>query len=88
MSRRCLRQLLRGLRAILTGILLGPIYVYRYCISPLKPPSCRFEPSCSEYAVQALKLHGPFRGLWLAIKRIARCNPWGGQGYDPVPPPR
>jgi putative membrane protein insertion efficiency factor len=74
------------IRRILTLILLAPIYFYRCCISPLTPPSCRFVPSCSEYAVQALKMHGPFRGLWLAIRRILRCNPWGGQGYDPVPP--
>lgn len=49
------------------------------------PPACRYTPSCSEYAVQALKKHGPFRGVYLALKRILRCNPWGGSGYDPVP---
>lgn len=49
------------------------------------PPSCRYTPTCSEYAVEAIKKHGPGKGLWLAIKRISRCHPWGGHGYDPVP---
>lgn len=49
------------------------------------PPACRFHPTCSSYAIEALKEHGPMRGLWLSIKRIARCNPFGGSGYDPVP---
>jgi putative membrane protein insertion efficiency factor len=62
-----------------------PIYFYRYCISPFTPASCRYTPSCSEYALQAIKKYGPFRGGWLAIKRISRCHPWGGSGYDPVP---
>lgn len=62
-----------------------PIKVYRLCISPLFPPCCRFTPTCSQYALEALKKHGPIKGTWLAVKRIARCNPWGGSGYDPVP---
>ena len=66
-------------------LLLLPIYLYRYCISPLTPPSCRFVPTCSEYAVIAIRRHGPFKGLWLAVKRILRCRPGGGSGYDPVP---
>ncbi len=73
------------MKKFLTGLLLMPIYFYKYCISPLVPPSCRYTPSCSEYAVQALKKHGPFKGLYLAVRRIARCHPWGGSGYDPVP---
>jgi uncharacterized protein len=67
-------------------ILLLPVYFYKYAISPLTPASCRHVPSCSEYAVQAIKIHGPFKGLWLATRRIAKCNPWGTQGFDPVPP--
>jgi putative membrane protein insertion efficiency factor len=66
-------------------ILLMPIYFYKYCISPLTPAACRYTPSCSEYAVQALKKHGPLKGLGLAVRRICRCHPWGGGGYDPVP---
>ncbi len=70
---------------LLTQILLIPIYFYRGVISPMLPPRCRFTPTCSQYAVEALKKHGPFKGLWLSIKRIGRCHPWGGSGYDPVP---
>ena len=73
------------IRRLLTGLLLLPIHFYRYCISPLTPPSCRYTPTCSEYAVQALRKYGPLRGSWLAVKRIMRCHPWGGSGYDPVP---
>lgn len=73
------------MRNLLTWVLLLPIYFYKYCISPLKPPSCRFTPTCSEYAVQALKKYGPVKGLYLAVRRILRCHPWGGSGYDPVP---
>lgn len=53
--------------------------------SPLTPPSCRFTPTCSAYAVEAIKKHGPVKGLYLAVRRILRCHPWGGSGYDPVP---
>jgi putative membrane protein insertion efficiency factor len=66
-------------------ISLIPLYLYKYCISPLKPPVCRYTPSCSEYAVQAIKKYGPFKGAWLSMKRVLRCHPWGGEGYDPVP---
>jgi len=66
-------------------VLLAPVYFYKYCISPLLPAACRYSPTCSEYAIEALKRHGPLKGLWLAAKRIARCHPWGGSGYDPVP---
>lgn len=65
--------------------LMLPVLFYRYCISPYTPPSCRFTPTCSEYALIALKKHGAIKGLWLTLKRLSRCNPWGGSGYDPVP---
>lgn len=78
-------SLLASLRAAAVWLLCLPIHFYRYCISPLTPPSCRFTPTCSRYALEALQKHGPVKGLWLTIKRIARCNPWGGSGYDPVP---
>ncbi|MDO9680831.1 MAG: membrane protein insertion efficiency factor YidD [Bacteroidales bacterium] len=61
------------------------IKCYQLCISPLKPPTCRYTPTCSAYSIEAIKKHGPFKGLWLSIKRILSCNPWGGSGYDPVP---
>ena len=73
------------IRKGLSAILLMPIYFYRYCISPMTPPTCRFTPTCSQYAIEAIKKHGPLKGLILAIKRILRCHPWGGSGYDPVP---
>ena len=63
-----------------------PIYFYRYAISPLIGPRCRFYPTCSTYAVEAIKLHGALKGGWLALKRIARCHPWSEGGEDPVPP--
>lgn len=76
---------MKVIKKILSYILLLPIYFYKGAISPMLPPSCRYTPTCSQYAVEAIKKHGPFKGLWLAIKRIARCHPWGGSGYDPVP---
>ncbi|MEI8048238.1 MAG: membrane protein insertion efficiency factor YidD [Bacteroidota bacterium] len=69
----------------LSKIMIGIIRFYQYGISPYLPPSCRYTPSCSAYGIEALKKHGPFKGGWLTIKRIASCNPWGGSGYDPVP---
>ena len=61
------------------------IRFYQICISPLKPPTCRFTPTCSAYALEALRKHGLFKGSWLAVRRILRYHPWGGSGYDPVP---
>lgn len=73
------------MKRLLTFLLILPIRFYRACISPMFPPACRFTPTCSEYAIQALRKHGPIKGLWLSIRRILRCHPWGGNGYDPVP---
>jgi hypothetical protein len=66
-------------------LLIQPIRFYRKFISPLKPPTCRFTPTCSQYAIEAIRKHGPFKGFALTVWRILRCNPWGGSGYDPVP---
>ena len=71
--------------SVLTNFIALPIRFYRIGISPLLPSRCRHLPTCSEYALEALEMHGPFRGLWLSIKRIGRCHPWGTHGYDPVP---
>lgn len=73
------------LRQFLIRLLIAPIRFYQRFISPLTLPSCRFTPTCSQYAVEALRKHGPIKGLLLSIWRILRCNPWGGSGYDPVP---
>ena len=69
----------------LVKMMVGMISIYKRCISPYMPPSCRFTPTCSTYAIEALQKHGPLRGLWLTVKRICRCHPWGGSVYDPVP---
>lgn len=67
-------------------IMRGAIRGYQLFISPVLPGSCRYLPSCSEYTLQAIGTHGALRGSWLGFRRILRCNPWGGWGYDPVPP--
>lgn len=72
----------------LIALLSAPIIVYRYAVSPMLGRNCRYEPSCSAYGLEALKVHGPVKGLWLTLRRISRCHPWGGMGYDPVPPRR
>lgn len=70
---------------VLVWPLLVPIYLYRWLVSPFLPPACRFHPSCSRYALEALKRHGPIRGSWLAFRRLLRCNPFHPGGVDPVP---
>lgn len=76
---------MKAIVRLLSWLLVLPIRFYQLYISPLLGPSCRFTPTCSEYARQAILKHGPIKGLGLAIWRILRCNPWGGSGYDPVP---
>ena len=66
-------------------ILIILIKLYKWFISPLFPPSCRFTPSCSSYAIEAISKFGIFKGGYMSIKRVFKCNPWGGSGYDPVP---
>ena len=75
----------RTLLHYLGMLLIMPIRFYQKYISPLTPPTCRFTPSCSQYAIEAIRKHGPFKGFYLAVWRILRCNPWDGSGYDPVP---
>jgi uncharacterized protein len=77
------------MRKIMIALLSAPIRIYRAVLSPLLPASCRFTPSCSAYALEALRIHGPVKGLWLTVRRLSRCHPisWlgGSSGFDPVP---
>ena len=70
---------------MIARIFILPIRFYRYFISPMFPPSCRFTPTCSEYTKQAIIKYGFFKGTFLGIKRISKCHPWGSHGFDPVP---
>ncbi|NMG01546.1 membrane protein insertion efficiency factor YidD [Azoarcus taiwanensis] len=75
------------MRKMIKSLLLGLIGLYRYGISPMLGRNCRFHPSCSEYAMDAIRAHGALRGTWLALKRVGRCHPFNPGGYDPVPEP-
>ncbi|HEV2650112.1 MAG TPA: membrane protein insertion efficiency factor YidD [Rhizomicrobium sp.] len=79
-----------NVRDTASTVLIAPIRFYRKFVSPLFPPACRFQPTCSHYAIEAIETHGPLKGMGLAIRRIARCHPitWlgGSSGFDPVPP--
>ena len=66
-------------------LMIWPIRLWQVTLSRILPPSCRFAPSCSAYAIEAIQRHGPIKGGWLGLHRILRCHPWGGSGYDPVP---
>jgi putative membrane protein insertion efficiency factor len=77
---------LQSIHTLIIKLMILPVKFYQLSISPLLPKSCRHYPSCSEYTIEALKVHGIIKGSILAIWRILRCNPWGTSGYDPVPP--
>ena len=70
---------------VLAWPLLWLVWLYRYGLSPLLGANCRYQPTCSAYAEEAIRTYGAFRGGWLTLKRLGRCHPWGGSGYDPVP---
>jgi len=70
---------------VFKAIAIAFVKFYQYCIRPLLPNSCRYTPSCSQYSVEAINKYGALKGSWLGLKRILRCHPWGGHGYDPVP---
>jgi putative membrane protein insertion efficiency factor len=80
------RTLTHTLTGIVAMAVIALVRIYQYVISPLLGPNCRYEPTCSSYAIEAVSQHGPIKGCWLALTRIGRCHPWGGTGYDPVPP--
>jgi len=73
------------MKPFVTRLLIGSIHLYRLTLSPWIGQGCRFTPTCSAFAEEAILRHGAVRGSWLAIRRLARCHPWGGSGYDPVP---
>jgi putative membrane protein insertion efficiency factor len=77
--------LLRGLNKLIALIFMALVGIYQKLISPWLPNSCRYTPTCSSYMFEALQKYGALKGLWLGIKRISRCHPWGGHGHDPVP---
>lgn len=81
-----MRKLPDILRKGIIWLAIVPIRIYQYTISPLLPTSCRHVPTCSQYSIEALRIHGLVRGTWLAAGRILRCHPWGTHGFDPVPP--
>jgi putative membrane protein insertion efficiency factor len=71
----------------MTRVMIWALKGYKLALSPWFGAACRYHPTCSAYAEEAIRLHGPLRGVWLGTRRIARCHPWGGSGYDPVPVP-
>ncbi|WP_345375196.1 membrane protein insertion efficiency factor YidD [Algivirga pacifica] len=73
------------MKNILSKIAIGVVRFYQLFISPWLPPSCRYQPTCSQYMIQAIQKYGAWKGVRLGLKRIGRCHPWGGSGYDPVP---
>ena len=77
--------MIRIIKTVITLLLILPVKSYQILLSPLFPQSCRFEPTCSNYFIQALKTFGPIYALWLGIVRISKCHPWGRSGFDPVP---
>lgn len=82
---KILKLLVGGILSIPKYIFIGLIWIYKYTISPLLPGACRYTPTCSEYGIKAFEKHGFFKGFYLTVKRISKCHPWGGSGYDPVP---
>ena len=80
-----MRKLYQGFKNLLSKLLIGLIRLYQVTLSPDIGRACRYTPTCSNYGIEAIRKHGPFKGSWLTLKRVLSCNPWGGSGYDPVP---
>jgi len=76
---------MKFINKILALLFIGLIKLYQFTLSPFLGKQCRFTPTCSQYGIEALQKHGALKGSWLTLKRVVRCNPWGGSGYDPVP---
>ena len=79
-----MKKTLNFIHNIILSVILKILYFYKKGISPYLPGACRFQPTCSEYMIEAIKIHGILKGIFLGIKRICRCHPWGESGYDPV----
>ncbi|WP_317132321.1 membrane protein insertion efficiency factor YidD [Phaeocystidibacter luteus] len=77
--------MIKAITWVLSLPLLALVFLYRYVVSPLTPPSCRHTPTCSQYMGEAIVEWGPLKGSWLGLKRLSKCHPWGTWGYDPVP---
>ena len=73
------------IKQLIKKIFIFPVKIYQWVISPIFPSSCRYNPTCSHYMIEAIQEWGPIKGGWLGLKRIGSCHPWGGQGHDPVP---
>ena len=80
-----MKKLYIGFKNLLSKMLIGLIRLYQITLSPYIGRACRYTPTCSNYGIEAIRKHGPFKGTWLTIKRVLSCNPWGGSGYDPGP---
>lgn len=80
-----MKRLYIGFKNLLAKLLIGLIRLYQVTLSPYIGRACRYTPTCSNYGIEAIRKHGPFKGSWLTLKRVLSCNPWGGSGYDPVP---
>ena len=80
-----MKKLFHWLSKGLAAVMIGLIKLYQWTLSPLIGRACRYTPTCSNYGIEAIRKHGPFKGGWLTLKRVLSCNPWGGSGYDPVP---
>ena len=80
-----MRRLYQVFKNLLAKLLIGMIRLYQVTLSPFIGRACRYTPTCSNYGIEAIRKHGPFKGSWLTLKRVLSCNPWGGSGYDPVP---
>ena len=78
-------MIIRIIKRCFAAIFLLLIRLYQYLLSPLLGASCRYTPTCTQYGVEAIRKHGPFKGGWLTLKRLSKCHPWGGHGHDPVP---
>ena len=80
--------MLHIINRVLKKIFIIPVRIYQIIISPLLPQTCRHTPTCSQYTIEAINIHGGLKGTWMGLKRLSRCHPWGTHGYDPVPPRR